>query len=1220
MAELPEEIPTDPVVEPEEAAASSTEWSEASVNPTPWLLVSPVTDPRAGDIIDGEPVIPPPPIPPPVDPDPPAAPSDLVATSNGVSQIDLTWVRQSTDESSFRIERSLSSGTNFGEIATVLGGTLAFSDLLLAEGTQFFYRVIAVNSGGDSPPSNEANATTDVAAAAPIAPSDLTAETTAPGTVTLVWTDNSSDEDFFRIERSLSMTSGFAEIATVGPGIETFKDEAAFPVETQFFYQVRASNAAGFSAYTNVASGGGVFYPNGFANRYAIKLRPNQVTDVLANYPIRIEIQFDALKLETVDPINGKTRNASGFDIIFEELTGVKMAFDRRAYDGTLGRIEVWIETAQLFAEHAFFMFIGNSAIVSDQQDKVAMWSNVATMALDCLNGVDFSGKQVVTVVNAASADTLLGAAGQGDGTTTFTVPMDTLFAGDIEQSSMCWIRANAVGTDEGWVESLAPGAYPDGGETFAAWLMRYDASGSIGGSVDLIKYGVEGENFETSSNRQTLNDQFFAMTWAGGQFPKLYIDGGSAQFQDASSGLPGPALLGDPGDVLEFYNGLANWQGVFDEYIQFDRELSLDFTQTAYKNQVNTTNFLAIDPTEGVVPEPGFVPDPPAQQPTTSWEAFFDDRVVPTIPTEDSEVTVSTFSALTAAITAAAADSGQTTKIRLTADLTGFGSQQPAYNIVPNTTVIVDFDGFEINNSNSTVRMTYDGFFSDWNVGDDNSRVTGVSTTADKTTVSFLNLPTGLAEGDWLKVFAPRIDSTIDFRLGSEIWGRTPQSVRIGQAYQVELITGNDVLLNDYIRDAIGGYNETALSGRLWGAKYLCTGVSGQGSVFLVDNKFRNTGVSNNIAILGLAHAHVIRPYIENNVSTTGFPHKISLGGVRGKIYDPFFDSQLDDNSMGSCYAMNFLPGGSQNVMCNTDNFSRPYNMRQFRNYGDSGSPTLSTGDNDRQKALRTGQTALWGVHRGIVQDTGGSIKYSGHHLSVGIHYKGVQSTNSPGFTNNIFMGMRAASGEKFTENVIEGLVLLDTDSFNDAIFQFYNESAQNFYNGDPKGGNSQGEDNATFGILLRNNIIHHTGSAQFYFLSGGWRGPIKFGTGNEIHFKTGSGGEPFKFESGFSTAKNRSDVLPDPEPGWDVSGDSTYFMYNATNSRLCRMGNGAISNWDSPIIDLSNRFVGSVTLADLTSSATLTGIAQIKNPNGLSVTPATGSGDFSGFSIVSI
>ena len=86
----------------------------------------------------------------------------------------------------------------------------------------------------------------------PSAPTSLSASS-RQRTVTLSWTDNSSNETGFLIERSTSPLDGFAEIASVAAATATYQDTTATRKIT-YYYRVRAASGGARSAYTNVAS------------------------------------------------------------------------------------------------------------------------------------------------------------------------------------------------------------------------------------------------------------------------------------------------------------------------------------------------------------------------------------------------------------------------------------------------------------------------------------------------------------------------------------------------------------------------------------------------------------------------------------------------------------------------------------------------------------------------------------------------------------------------------------------------------------------------------------------------------------------------------------------------------------------------------------------------------------------------------------------------------
>jgi len=84
----------------------------------------------------------------------------------------------------------------------------------------------------------------------PAAPTGLTATPTGGTTAALTWTDNADNETGFKIERKQGEASSFVEIATVGADTTSFND-SGLSFDTEYTYRVRATNAAGDSAFSN---------------------------------------------------------------------------------------------------------------------------------------------------------------------------------------------------------------------------------------------------------------------------------------------------------------------------------------------------------------------------------------------------------------------------------------------------------------------------------------------------------------------------------------------------------------------------------------------------------------------------------------------------------------------------------------------------------------------------------------------------------------------------------------------------------------------------------------------------------------------------------------------------------------------------------------------------------------------------------------------------------
>jgi FtsP/CotA-like multicopper oxidase with cupredoxin domain len=208
---------------------------------------------------------------------PPVAPGGLAFdTATGT----LTWTDNSRSETAFVVEKSQDGGVSWVEVGRIdrvltdpntTGGTESFIDPAWV--MTDLYRVVAQNTVGDTwdysdPNLNEilpgtfafpvvtTKAVSEVLTVTPppppAAPTDLTATPEAGPQVSLAWTDNSTNETGFLIQRSTDGVN-FSDLATVGANVINYVDLAVSGGNT-YYYQVAAFNAGGPSAYSNIAS------------------------------------------------------------------------------------------------------------------------------------------------------------------------------------------------------------------------------------------------------------------------------------------------------------------------------------------------------------------------------------------------------------------------------------------------------------------------------------------------------------------------------------------------------------------------------------------------------------------------------------------------------------------------------------------------------------------------------------------------------------------------------------------------------------------------------------------------------------------------------------------------------------------------------------------------------------------------------------------------------
>ena len=183
---------------------------------------------------------------------PPTAPSALTGTIVSPTSLRLNWTDTANNETGFQVWRSV-NGAAATQLTALAANTATYTDGSVSAGNTYAYQVRATNAAGASAFAGPVT----VSLAIPTAPSGLTATTVRNNNradVTLRWTDNSSNEANFILQRATNPTF------TTGVNNQTIAANATNVTQTgltrlaTYYYRILARNIVGDSAYSAAVS------------------------------------------------------------------------------------------------------------------------------------------------------------------------------------------------------------------------------------------------------------------------------------------------------------------------------------------------------------------------------------------------------------------------------------------------------------------------------------------------------------------------------------------------------------------------------------------------------------------------------------------------------------------------------------------------------------------------------------------------------------------------------------------------------------------------------------------------------------------------------------------------------------------------------------------------------------------------------------------------------
>jgi hypothetical protein len=170
-------------------------------------------------------------------------PYQLSTTRIYATSLTLSWSDNATNESGFRILRSLAPDgpvTSFSVPADVT----TFTDSALPQGTTVYYRIQSFNATTNGELSAQLAVATRSTDSPPPSPGTPVLSEVTPSSVRLTWTDTSLNEDSFEIEQSSDPVTSWSTVATTPFNSSSTVITGLTPF-TPYSFRVRATNPSG---------------------------------------------------------------------------------------------------------------------------------------------------------------------------------------------------------------------------------------------------------------------------------------------------------------------------------------------------------------------------------------------------------------------------------------------------------------------------------------------------------------------------------------------------------------------------------------------------------------------------------------------------------------------------------------------------------------------------------------------------------------------------------------------------------------------------------------------------------------------------------------------------------------------------------------------------------------------------------------------------------------
>ena len=167
--------------------------------------------------------------------------STLTATYPSTTQTSLSWADNSSNETGFRLERSLDGATGWSPAGTVGAGVTTTTNAIVTVPADYYYRVVAYHALGDAYPSN-------VVARYGV-PTTLTLAAPLPNQVTLSWANGSAGATAFTVQRSPTGAAGNWASLPAGGSLTGYTDNGVAD-GIRYYYRISATGPSGGSPFS----------------------------------------------------------------------------------------------------------------------------------------------------------------------------------------------------------------------------------------------------------------------------------------------------------------------------------------------------------------------------------------------------------------------------------------------------------------------------------------------------------------------------------------------------------------------------------------------------------------------------------------------------------------------------------------------------------------------------------------------------------------------------------------------------------------------------------------------------------------------------------------------------------------------------------------------------------------------------------------------------------